>query len=402
MSHALEGKNVVLGVTGSIACYKALDLASKLTQGGALVDVILSRAASQFVTPLAFRSITHRPVTTDMFDPNSELSIEHVALAERAELIVVAPATANFIARMATGLADDPLTATVLATRAPVLVAPAMDGHMYHNPATQANLSVLNERGVIVVGPVEGRLASDLMGMGRLVETPELLGHITALLGQKGDLAGRTIVVSAGGTQEPIDPVRVITNRSSGKMGYAIAEAARDRGAQVALVTAPTSLPHPVALKMLPVETALEMRKVVLKEVKGADVLIMASAVADYRPLTAAPNKLKKGSNVRTVKLTENPDIMAEAQGSFIKIGFAAESEHLIDNARGKLRPKSLDLMVANDITDPDSGFGADTNRVTLIRRDGSVEELPLMSKHDVAHRVLDEVVTLLQESRKP
>ena len=341
MSHALEGKNVVLGVTGSIACYKALDLASKLTQGGALVDVILSRAASQFVTPLAFRSITHRPVTTDMFDPNSELSIEHVALAERAELIVVAPATANFIARMATGLADDPLTATVLATRAPVLVAPAMDGHMYHNPATQANLSVLNERGVIVVGPVEGRLASDLMGMGRLVETPELLGHITALLGQKGDLAGRTIVVSAGGTQEPIDPVRVITNRSSGKMGYAIAEAARDRGAQVALVTAPTCLPHPVALKMLPVETALEMRKVVLKEVKGADVLIMASAVADYRPLTAAANKLKKGSNVRTVKLTENPDIVAEAQGSFIKIGFAAESEHLIDNARGKLTPKS-------------------------------------------------------------
>ena len=402
MPHALEGKNVVLGVTGSIACYKALDLASKLTQGGALVDVILSRAAAQFVTPLAFRSITHRPVTTDMFDPNSELSIEHVALAERAELVVVAPATANFIARMATGLADDPLTATVLATRAPVLVAPAMDGHMYHNPATQANLSVLKERGVTVVGPAEGRLASGLVGMGRLVETPELLGHIAALLGQKGDLAGRTIVVSAGGTQEPIDPVRVITNRSSGKMGYAIAEAARNRGAHVALVTAPTSLPRPVALKVLSVGTALEMRELVLKEVKGADVLIMASAVADYRPLTAAPNKLKKGGNIQTVELTENPDIVAEAQGSFIKVGFAAESEHLIDNARGKLKPKSLDLIVANDITDPDSGFGADTNKVTLIRRDGSAEELPLMSKEDVAHRVLDEVVTLLQESRKP
>ncbi len=403
MSQTLEGKHLVLGVTGSIACYKALDLASKLTQAGALVDVILSYGASRFVTPLAFRSITHRSVTTDMFDPESELSVEHIALAEGAELVVVAPATAHVIARMAAGLADDPLTTTILATRAPVLIAPAMDGHMYDNPATQANLTVLRERGVAIVGPAKGRLASGLVGTGRLVETPELLGHIAALLGRYSDLAGRTVVVSAGGTQEPIDPVRIITNRSSGKMGYAIAEAARDRGAKVVLVTTPTSLPHPVALlKVVQVETALEMREAVLKAVEGADALIMAAAVADYRPLATLSNKLKRNATSLTVELTENPDILEEAKGSFLRMGFAAESENLLKNAREKLTRKSLDLMVANDITASDSGFGTDNNKVLLVRRDGSSEQLPLMPKYDVAHRILDEVVGLLPKDGTP
>ena len=241
----LSGKSIVLGVTGSIACYKALDLASKLTQAGAQVETIMSYGATRFVTPLSFRSITHRPVVTETFDPDSELSVEHVALAQKADILVVAPATAHFIAKAAAGLADDPLTTTLIATPAPVLVAPAMDGHMYHNAATQENLARLKGRGVTIVGPAEGHLASSMVGTGRLIEVPELLGHISALLGRSGDLAGRTIVVSAGGTEEPVDPVRVVTNRSSGKMGYAIAEAARDRGGRPVLVTAPTSLPDP-------------------------------------------------------------------------------------------------------------------------------------------------------------
>ena len=270
MAGVLEGKTVVLGVTGSIACYKALDLASKLTQAGAQVDALMSYGATQFVTPLAFRSITHRPVVTDTFDPASELSVEHVALAQRADIVVVAPATANFIAKAAAGLADDPLTTTILATAAPVLIAPAMDGHMYDNPATQENLSRLQSRGVVVLGPASGRLASGIEGIGRLVETPELMGNIRTILGRNGDLASYRIVVTAGGTQEPIDPVRVVTNRSSGKMGYALAEAARDRGAQVTLITAPTDLEDPSGVEMVRVGTALEMRDAVLKAVAEA------------------------------------------------------------------------------------------------------------------------------------
>ena len=399
MIHGLRDKNIVLGVTGSIASYKALDLASKLTQGGASVNVILSKAASRFISPLAFQAITHRPVTTEMFEPNSGEGIEHVALAEWANLVVIAPATANVIARLASGLADDPLTTTILATEAPVLIAPAMDGHMYDNQATQANLSLLKQRGVTVVGPAEGRLASGLVGMGRLVETVDLLGHITTILGKNGDLAGRTIVISAGGTQEPIDPVRVITNRSSGKMGYALAEVARDRGARVTLVTAPSNLYHPVELDVVPVNTALEMRAVILDKVNSADVLIMASAVSDYRPTITSANKIKKDDNPYRMELTTNPDILLEAQGAFIKVGFAAETENLLDNARSKLGSKSLDLIVANDITDPDCGFSTDTNRVTFIRKDGSIQELPLMSKHDVAYHILDEIVGLIQGS---
>ena len=396
MPSVLHGKNIVLGVTGSIACYKALDLASKLTQAGAVVHTIMSYGATRFVTPLAFRSITHMPVVTDTFDPDSDLSVEHVALAEKADIVVVAPATAHFIAKMAAGLADDPLTTTILATLAPVMVAPAMDAHMYDNPATQENLSKLRNREVVIVGPVSGRLASGLVGMGRLVETPELVGNISAALGRKGDLAGYTVVVSAGGTQEPIDPVRVITNRSSGKMGYAIAEVARDRGARVVLVTAPTNLADPVGIKVVKVGTALEMRDSVQDSVSGAAALIMAAAVADYMPVSVASQKVKKGSDTWYIELGKTPDILEESSGRFIKVGFAAESESLLENARDKVVRKSLDLMVANDITAEGSGFGTDTNKVLLLDKSGGVEDLPLMSKHEVAHRILDRVGQLL------
>ena len=398
MAGVLEGKTVVLGVTGSIACYKALDLASKLTQAGAQVDALMSYGATQFVTPLAFRSITHRPVVTDTFDPASELSVEHVALAQRADIVVVAPATANFIAKAAAGLADDPLTTTILATAAPVLIAPAMDGHMYDNPATQENLSRLQSRGVVVLGPASGRLASGIEGIGRLVETPELMGNIRAILGRKGDLASYRIVVTAGGTQEPIDPVRVITNRSSGKMGYALAEAARDRGAQVTLITAPTDLEDPSGVEMVRVGTALEMRDTVLKAVAEAHALIMAAAVADYRPMSESPQKMKKGSTALSLELGLNPDILAEAKGGFLRVGFAAETWDLLENARGKLQSKSLDLIVANNVTADRSGFGSDDNKVLIVDRNGTVEDLPLMSKDTVAHHILDRVGPLLRD----
>jgi len=393
----LADKHIVLGVTGSIACYKAIDLASKLTQAGALVDTILSYGATRFVTPLAFRSITHREVVTDTFDPDSEFSNHHVALAQRADIVVIAPATVNCIAKLAVGLADDPLTTTVIATGAPLLIAPAMDANMFDHPATQENLARLRERGVAIAGPAPGRLASGLMGIGRLLETPELLGHIAAALGRSGDLAGRTIVVSAGGTREPIDPVRVITNNSSGKMGYALAEAARDRGANAVLITAPTSLPDPPLVKVIQVQTAQQMCDAVLSHLEGADALIMAAAVADYRPVTAAGQKIKKSQQELTIDLTRTTDILEAATGNFVKVGFSAESENLIANATEKVRRKALDLIVANDITDPDSGFGRNTNRVVLIDRELQVVELPVLSKYEVSNHILGRVVSLLK-----
>ena len=399
MAGPLAGKRVVLGVTGSIACYKALDLASKLVQAGALVDTILTYGATRFVTPLAFRSLTHRAVVTDLFDPDSEFANEHVALARQADIVVIAPATVHCIAKLAAGLADDPLTTTVIATSAPLLVAPAMDANMFDHPATQENLAKLRGRGVVIAGPASGRLASGLTGMGRLLETAQLLGHIAATLGRQGDLAGRTIVVSAGGTQEAIDPVRVITNHSSGKMGYALAEAARDRGARVVLVAAPTGLPDPPLVRVVRVRSAQEMALAVFQEVKQADALIMAAAVADYRPESAAEQKIKKSAGGLSLALTRTTDILAEAKGSFVRVGFAAESQDLVQNARAKVSSKDLDLIVANDITDSQSGFGLDTNKVTLIGRDLRAEELPVLTKYEVGQRVLDRVQALLAAS---
>ena len=398
MESALAGKNIVLGVTGSIACYKTLDLASKLVQAGANVETILSYGATQFVTPLAFRSLTHRTVVTDTFDADSEHSVEHVALARWADIVVIAPATVHSIAKLAGGLADDPLTTTVIATEAPLLVAPAMDANMFDHPATQENIARLRGRGVFLAGPAPGRLASGLMGMGRLVEPADLLGHIAAALGKDGDFAGRKVVVSAGGTQEAIDPVRVITNHSSGRMGYAVAEAARDRGAEVVLVTAPTSLGDPALVRTVRVMSAQDMCDAVLSETATADALIMAAAVADYRPAVMAEQKIKKTSaDEMSIDLEKTTDILATARGNFVRVGFSAESENLESNAADKVRRKELDLIVANDITEEGSGFGVDTNRVVLIDRELEVERLPLLTKYEVGHRILDRVVTLLR-----
>jgi phosphopantothenoylcysteine decarboxylase/phosphopantothenate--cysteine ligase len=396
MPGPLENKRVILGVTGSIACYKALDLASKMVQAGALVDTVMSYGATQFVTPLAFRSITHREVVTDLFNTTSTYSIEHIELAQQADIVVIAPSTAHCIAKLAAGLADDPLTTTILATTAPLLVAPAMDGGMFSHPATQENLAKLRQRGVMIAGPASGRLASGLIGTGRLLETPELLGHIAYALGKDGDLAGKTIVVSAGGTMEPIDPVRVITNHSSGKMGYALAEAGRDRGAKVILVAAPTGLPDPALVEVVAVKTAQEMCDAVLERVKRADALIMAAAVADYRPTAESDQKIKKASADLTIDLAKTTDILEAATGDFVKVGFSAETQNLVSNAKIKVGSKNLDLIVANDVTDPDSGFGIDTNKVTLIDRDLNVEELPVLTKYEVGHRILDRVSKLL------
>ncbi len=393
------GKNVVLGVTGSIAAYKAVDIASKLTQKGVAVDVVMTKAAQQFVTPLTFRSITHRPVVIDMFDLASEFSVEHVALAERADVVVIAPATANTIAKLAAGIADEMICSTVLATRAPVIIAPAMDAGMWQNPVTQENVNRLRSRGFIIVGPGYGRLASGLVGMGRLIENEEILGAIFQVLGGKGDLANKQIVVSAGGTQEPIDLVRFIGNRSSGKMGYAIAEAARDRGAVVTLVSGPTALPAPMGVDMMQVQTAAQMRDAVLKATAAADVLIMAAAVADYRPASVAEGKMKREAETLTLELVKTSDILADVKGDIIKVGFAAESGDLISRATEKLKKKQLDLIVVNDIAAKDSGFDTDTNRVTIIDREGKAEQLPLMLKSEVAHKILDRIVALLAHS---
>ena len=398
MAGALANKHVVLGVTGSIACYKALDLASKLVQAGALVDIIMSYGATQFVTPLAFRSITHGTVVIDSFDPESEYSVEHVALAQQADVIVVAPATVHCIAKLALGLADDPLTTTIVAAKCPLVVAPAMDGNMYDHPATQSNIATLKKRGVVIAGPGTGRLASGLSGVGRLLETQELLGYISYTIGKDGDLAGRTVVVSAGGTMEPIDPVRVITNHSSGKMGYALAEAARDRGADVVLVTAPTSLPDPALVNVVQIRTAEQMGEAIQRHLDKADALVMAAAVADYRPATAADQKIKKAEDEMNISLAKTTDILKSAEGNYVRVGFAAESQNLVENAKAKVASKKLDLIVANDITAEGSGFGSETNQVTFIDRYMQVEELPLLTKYDVSNRILDRVRDLIRD----
>ncbi len=392
-----EGKCILLGVTGSISAYKCVDLASKLTQAGIEVDVIMTESATRFVTPLSFQSITHRPVYTDMWTPVAEFNIKHVSLAERADAVIIAPASANTIAHIASGFADDLLQCTVLSTKAPIIIAPAMDLGMYQNEATQDNLAKLQSRGYTIVGPASGRLASGLEGPGRLVEVPELLAAIRKVLGQSGDLAGKRIVVTAGGTQEPIDPVRYIGNYSSGKMGAAIAEAARDRGATVTLINASTSIHPPLGMEIVKVRTAQEMRQAVLERAGSADALIMAAAVADYRPQEIAGNKIKRQDKGLKLELAKTPDIIGEVSGNLLKIGFAAESANLLKNARGKLKSKGLDLIVANDITAEDSGFGTDTNKVTIIDRNGNQDDLPLMPKSELAHRILDRVAGFLK-----
>ena len=400
----LRNKTIVLGITGGIAAYKAAEIASQLTQTGAKVNVIMTEEALQFISPVTFRALTGRPVVTEMFDLASEFSIEHVSLAKAADIVVIAPATANIIAKLAAGIADDMLCCTVLATKAPVLVAPAMETNMYTNPITRDNLAKLKARDFVIVGPAAGWLASGREGLGRLADIDDIIGSIRQVLGRGGDLGGMHIVVTAGGSQEPIDPVRYISNRSSGKMGYALAEAARDRGARVTLITAPISLPRPVGIDVVKVGTAQEMLRAVENVASRADALVMAAAVADYRPIKAAKDKIKKGKTGLTLELECTPDILGTVKGKFIKVGFAAESRNLVENAREKLRQKGLALIVANDITASDSGFGSDTNRVTIIDRKGKVDSLPLLPKREVAERILDRVVVLLPKprSRRP
>ena len=392
----LANKTIILGITGGIAAYKAADIASKLTQAGARVDVVMTESATRFIAPLTLRSLTGRSVVTSMWELNSEFSIEHVALAEAADILAIVPATANIIAKLAAGISDDMLTCTVLATKAPVIVAPAMNVNMFENPVTQDNLAKLKARGFTIVDPAYGRLASGKIGLGRLAETETIIGTISQVLGRSGDLAGKRIVVTAGGTQESIDPVRHIGNRSSGKMGYAVAEAARDRGAEVKLITAPASLPEPAGVEVIHIRTTAQMKEAVALATAQADVLIMTAAVADYQPKEVAKNKIKKETSTLTLELIRTPDILSEVKGSFLKVGFAAESENIVANARQKLEEKQLDIIVANDITDADSGFEVDTNKVTLIDRNGKIESLPLLTKREVADKILDKVVGMM------
>jgi len=399
----LKSKRILLGVTGSIACYKAADFASKLSQLGAQVDVVLTSAATKFIAPLTFQSVTGRHAYTDedLWGPQGH--VLHVSLGKEAELIVIAPATANTLAKLAHGQADNLLTLAALASTAQLLLAPAMDGGMYMHPATQVNLETLKMRGVHIIGPVTGHLASGLSGLGRMVEPDQLVGHVRYLLGRDGPLAGRRVLVTAGGTQETIDPVRSITNRSSGKQGYALAQAALDMGAEVTLISGPTALEIPVDAELVRVTGAEEMLKAVLNEVKTADALLMAAAVADFRPAKAAKKKIKRAVGPPTIELMNSPDILLEvskAKGKRTKphiiVGFAAETEDLLKNAKHKLDAKNLDLIVANDINDEEAGFEVDTNRVVLLDKAGNKEELPLMSKAEVARIVLERVAALL------
>ena len=399
----LAGKRIVLGVTGGIAAFKSADLASRLVQAGAVVDVVMTAAATEFVRPLTFQALTHRPVALDMFSLLQEADIGHVALGRRAALMIIAPATANTIAKLAHGLADNLLTTTALACRGPILIAPAMESGMWDNAATTDNMEVLRRRGYHVVGPEPGRLASGGYGQGRMSEPGALLDAARWVLGRSGPLAGRSVVVTAGGTREAIDPVRFIGNRSSGKMGWALALAARDRGAEVTLIHGPTALQTPHGVADVAVESAEQMQTAVLEATPDADALIMAAAVADYRPPAPAGQKIKKQSENLRLELTRTADILAgvaERRGRGgrprVVVGFAAETQDVVENAREKLTRKGLSLIVANDVSAADSGFEVETNRVTLLDAAGGMETLPLMSKAAAAEEVIARVTGLL------
>jgi len=393
----LKGRKIVLGVTGGIAAYKAAELVRELVRAGAEVFVVMTRNAQAFITPLTFQTLSGHSVTTELFSLTEESEIGHIALADRAELLAIAPATANIIGKIAAGIADDILTTIVMATKAPVLLAPAMNVHMWENPICQENIQKLRSRGFHFIDPEAGELACGYEGKGRLAEIPAIVEEIRSILSPK-DLSGETLLVTAGPTEEPIDPVRFLSNRSSGKMGFAVTRAARRRGAQVILVSGPSALPVPSGVKFIPVRTASEMREAVLGSLPGVSTLVMAAAVSDYRPKGTSPEKIKKSRAELSLPLELNPDILHEAgqrKEKRLLIGFAAETESLLANARKKLAEKNLDLIVANDVRLPGAGFQVDTNVAKLIDRSGKVEELPLMSKEDLADCVLDRVLLL-------
>jgi phosphopantothenoylcysteine decarboxylase/phosphopantothenate--cysteine ligase len=360
----------------------------------------MTESSLEFLTPLSFKAITNRSVVTNMYDMNSEFSINHVGLAESADIIMVAPATANIIAKIANGISDDPLTTTILATKSPVAIAPAMDGNMYDNPATQNNIATLMSRGIFVAGPENGRLASGLVGNGRMTSPENLIDVISMTLGSTGDLAGKKILVSAGGTIEPLDLVRYISNRSSGKMGHAIAEAARDRGAIVTLISASNTLPNPIGIRTGKVKTSSEMYATISKEINDIDVIIMAAAVSDWTPKEYLDTKQKKNdSDNWSINLIKTTDIIASISNpKLIKIGFAAESDDLIGNSKTKLTSKSLDFIVANDITEVDNGFESDNNSVSIIHPNGNIESIPTMSKYEIGNEILDRILPLFDK----
>jgi phosphopantothenoylcysteine decarboxylase/phosphopantothenate--cysteine ligase len=401
VSARVNGRFVVLAVTGSIAVYKMVELARRLTQAGATVQVVMTRSASEFVTPLTFQALTHRPVEIEMFDMQDERSAGHVAMGRQADVVVVAPATAHVIARLAHGFSDDLIATTVLATSAPIIVAPAMETHMWQNAATRENVAALRARGIRVVDPETGPLASGDVGPGRLASLETIEGAIDEALRGDESLAGRSIVVTAGPTLEAIDPVRFVSNRSSGKMGYAIAAAARAAGADVILISGPTALAPPAGVRTFQVESADDMKDAVLAQLPRADVVIMAAAVADYRPVERVTRKLKKkdlGTEM-TLRLTENPDVLkaivAARRPGTIVIGFKAETGDATAEAGRMLREKKLDLVVANDVADPRSGFGSDEDRVAFVSADG-VEQLPLLAKTEVARRLVEKLAERL------
>ncbi len=400
-----SGKRIILGITGSIAAYKGADLASKLTQAGAQVETVFSPGAEKFVTPLTFQSVTGRKAFTDAELWGGDAHVLHVGLGHSADLLIIAPCTANTLAKMAHGQADNLLTVTALAAECPILIAPAMDGGMFAHPATQENVRILTERGVTFVGPAPGHLASGLVGVGRMSEPLEILGMARVTLGRKlGRLRGKRLVITAGGSLEPIDPVRVIGNRSSGKQGYALAQAALEMGAEVTLISHPTALTAPVGAEVVQVETVQQMLEAVTAAIQAADGLIMAAAVADFRVKNVSENKLKKRDGIPQIELEAAPDILAAVASlrgdvSQLKavVGFAAESRDLLENAQSKLISKKLDLIAANDISAVDAGFAVETNRISLLFADGRREELPLLSKNEVAEHILTRVAEFLE-----
>jgi len=404
---------IALGVTGGVAAYKAAELVRRLQQEKLDVQVVMTRSAQEFITPLTFAALTGKKVITEMFGAggaeaaNVESAIEHIAVAQRIDLLLVAPATADILAHFAQGIARDFLSTLYLATKAPVVVAPAMNVNMWEHPATQENLHKLRARGVHVVDPDEGYLACGMTGAGRLAATDAIAEKVCFVLGLRRDLEGQSILVTAGPTREDLDPVRFLTNRSSGKMGYALAEAAARRGAHVVLVSGPTDLAAPDGVDWVPVRSTEEMRNAVRERAADANVVIMAAAVADYRPAAAQSQKLKRGDGGLTLELEPTPDILAELgrdpvqqSGRRLLVGFAAETDRLADNARGKLARKSADMIVANDVTQAGAGFDTDTNIVTLFLRDGRELPLPQLNKFDVANRILDQVLAIQKQSK--
>ncbi len=395
----LTGKEIVLGVTGGIAAYKSAEIVSRLRHSGANVHVIMTRNATEFIAPLTFQTLSANQVVTDTFEAPEYWNVEHVALAKLADIFVVAPATANILAKMASGIADDMLSTTLLATKAQILVAPAMNTGMWTAPATQNNVKVLKERGVRMIGPESGMLACGDEGAGRMSEPETIVGEICRILSRKQDYAGKKVLITAGATRERLDPVRFITNDSSGKMGFAIAEAARDRGAEVTVIRGSVTAEIPAGIRMIRIESARELYDAMMQKAPEQDVIIQAAAVSDYRPAEQKDRKVKKesGSDL-TLILTENPDI-AKAVGEQKKpgqtlVGFAAETDNLLKNAKSKLGKKKLDLIVANDVTKPGAGFNVDTNIAVLITSDGSTEE-PLQTKRQLAERILDKVLEI-------